>query len=102
MLVLAGGNELSSQDTRQRMALLLKQMQGSVPPQVRHLELLVAKLVTRTSVQAARWCTLLQTQATCDDADKPNQIMFCLQIFQDIVGKLKPRERKQLDSVMSG
>ena len=46
VLVLAGGNELSSQDTRQRMALLLQQMQTSVPPQVRHLELLLAVLVT--------------------------------------------------------
>eukprot|EP00891_Asterochloris_glomerata_P002388 jgi/Astpho2/2388/Aster-05646 len=55
VLVLAGSNDLSTHDTRQRMALLLKQMQVSVPPQ----------------------------------------------IFQDIVGKLKPRERKQLDSALS-
>ena len=46
VLVLAGGNELSSQDTRQHMALLLQQMQTSVPPQVRHLEWLLAVLVT--------------------------------------------------------
>lgn len=46
MLVLAGGNDLSTHDTRQRMALLLKQMQVSVPPQVRPLKLLSAVPIT--------------------------------------------------------
>ncbi len=97
VLVLAGGNDLSNHDTRQRMALLLKQMQVSVPPQVRPLKLLSA--VPMTTLWSQPPCGALCCR------DKPpltgRQVLCCLQIFQDIVGKLKPRERKQLDSALS-
>ena len=36
--MLASGSDLAKQDTRKRMAALLKQMQGSLPPQVRLAE----------------------------------------------------------------
>ena len=79
-------------------------MQNFKAPQVRHVQqkLLFRKAVPCMLGQAALWCTLWQGPATFNDADKPDLNVYCLQIFQDIVGKLKPRERKQLDAALSG